>query len=297
MLNSMNTSQFIDIAIAGAVILLAVAGFWRGVVKELFISASLLLAYILTLEWAADWGRWVGDQSRLSVAEGQYVVIVATLAVLTIILGYVGCTIAGLPPADLPGRFGGLLLGAANAILAITILVARARQLVLNDGQRQTVSETQVARRLAANPEWVFLALTACAFVVVIGGLINRRRRLSVITFAGPPPGGASGFKIRRSTPLAPEAEKLDRSAVGEDASRLGAWPAAPELVDTVPLTRVGDPSRHTDRPFASELPRFGGEINDQSDRVEVIRCISCGERITEKDRYCPRCGRLLISG
>jgi hypothetical protein len=298
MFDSIGTSQIIDIAIAGAVILLGAAGFWRGVVKEVFISASLLLAYIVTLEWAPEWGKWIGEQTSFSVAEGQYAAIVATLAVLTVILGYVGCTIAGLPPADLPGRFGGLLLGVVNAVLAITILVARARQLVLDGSQRETLSETRIAQWLAANPDWVVLSISACAFIIVIGGLVNRRRRLAVIAGAGPPPGGASGFKIRRSSPLAPEAEKIDRSPDREDSSRLGSWPVAPELVDTVPLTRVGDPSRRTDRSYTPESTRYGlGAEGATSSRAEVIRCVSCGERITEKDRYCPRCGRLLISG
>ena len=60
MLNSIGTPQIIDIAIAGAVILLGAAGFWRGIVKELFISASLLFAWVVSLEWAAagavGWG-------------------------------------------------------------------------------------------------------------------------------------------------------------------------------------------------------------------------------------------------
>ena len=57
MLSSVGTSEIIDIAIVGAVLLLGAAGFWRGIVKELFISASILLAYVVTLEWAARWGR------------------------------------------------------------------------------------------------------------------------------------------------------------------------------------------------------------------------------------------------
>jgi hypothetical protein len=297
MLNSIGTSEIIDIAIVGAVILLGAAGFWRGIVKELFISASLLLGWVVSLEWAARWGRWVGDQSSLSTAEGQYVVLVATIAALTVVLGYVGCTIAGLPPADLPGRIGGFVLGAANAILVITILIARARQLVLDSAQRETLAETRIGNWLAGHIEWVILAITASGVVLVIFGLVNRRRRLAIVTVAGAPPAGASGFRVRRSAPLAPEAEKIDGSVRGSETPALGSWPESANLVDTVPLTRVRDPSRHTDRPVAREISQTSARDVSPASRTEVIRCVSCGERITENDKFCPRCGRLLISG
>jgi hypothetical protein len=213
------------------------------------------------------------------------------------LLGYVGCTIAGLPPADLPGRFGGLVLGAANAVLVITILIARARQLVLDRQQRETLTETRIGDWLSRNVDWVLLAIVAAAVALVAFGWINRRRRLAVVAVGGAPPAGASGFRIRRSAPLAPEAEKIDGSLRPQGQSHLGSWPDSPHLVDTVPITRVSDPSRHTDRPVAPEESRMSiaGEL--QSVGAETFRCVSCGERITENDRYCPRCGRLLISG
>ena len=44
MFSSIGNPEIIDIAIVGATILMAAAGFWRGVVKEVFVSTSLLLA-------------------------------------------------------------------------------------------------------------------------------------------------------------------------------------------------------------------------------------------------------------
>ena len=297
MLDSIGTPEIIDIAIVGAVVLLAAAGFWRGVVKELFISASLLLAYTVTLEWAARWGRWIGDQSSLSTAEGQYAAVAATLFLLTFVLGYVGCTIAGLPPADLPGRLGGLVLGAANALFLIMILIARARQLVLDSAQRQTLGETRIGDWLSGSLDWVILALAGIGIALVAGALMNRRRRLAVVTAAGTPQAGASGFRIRRGVALAPEAEKIDANVVRGSASALSSWPESPNMADTVPLVRVGDPSRRADRPAPSNSSANSFEFGPATGREEVMRCVSCGERITENDRYCPRCGRLLISG
>ena len=233
----------------------------------------------------------------MSTAEAQYAVYVATIAVLALLLGYVGCTIAGLPPADLPGRFGGLVLGAANAVLVITILIGRARQLVLDAQQRETLSDTRIGDLLSRNVDWVLLAIAATGLGLVACGWVNRRRRLAIVTAAGAPAVGASGFKVRRPAPLAPEAEKIDGSASGQAMSPLGSWPDSSSMVDTVPITRVSDPSRHTDRPVLPQESRLVVGSDPGSPGSEVFRCVSCGERITENDRYCPRCGRLLISG
>jgi uncharacterized membrane protein required for colicin V production len=289
MISSIGTPQIIDIAIVGAVVLFAAAGFWRGLSKELFISASLLLGYVVTLEWASRWGRWLGDRfSALSTADGQYIAIAGTLFVTTSILGYVGCTVAALPPADLPGRFGGLVLSAANATFAVTVLISRARQLVLDSRQQQTLRKTRIGDWLSGNLDWVMLALAAVAALVLTGGVLMRRRRSALIAMTGAPPAGASGVKVRRRSPLAPEAEKID---VG---TAHGAWPAQGE---TVPITRVSDPSRANDRPADPGRTMIAPPPGYTPAREESMRCLSCGERITDQDRFCPRCGRLLISG
>jgi hypothetical protein len=289
MVSSIGTPQIIDIAIVGAIVLFGAAGFWRGLIKELFISASLLLGYVVTLEWAPRWGRWLGDRfSALSTADGQYVAIAGTLFFSTVVLGYIGCTIAALPPADLPGRLGGLVLSAANATFAVTVLIARARQLVLDPDRQQTLRKTRIGDWLSQNLDWVNLALIAVGCLLLAGGALTRRRRAALIAMAGAPPAGASGFKVRRRSPLAPEAEKIDAGAA------LGTWPAHGE---TVPITRVSDPSRANDRPAETGRTVIAPALGYPPAREEAMRCLSCGERITEQDRFCPRCGRLLISG
>jgi hypothetical protein len=290
MFDAIGTPEIIDIAIVGVTLLLGAAGFWRGVAKEVFISASLLLAYLVSLEWAARWGGWIGDHTALSTSEGQFAAIVGSMVVGATLLGYIGCTIAGLPPADLPGRLGGLLLGAANAVFIVSVLIERARQLVLDADQRHTLADTRAGQWLSANVEWVTLAVAGVGLAIVMGGAVVRRRRLTIVTAAGRPATGASGFRVRRSAPLAPEAEKI--SGAGAFAS----WPDGSSTADTVPLTRVTDPSRHTDRSApAVEAPRTF-DVDFVPSRTEVVRCVSCGERVTENDRYCPRCGRLLIA-
>jgi hypothetical protein len=162
--------------------------------------------------------------------------------------------------------------------------------LVLDANQRQTLEKTRIGDWLSSNFDWVVLALVGVGLLIVIGGLINRRRQLAVVTLAGAPPAGASGFKVRRGATLAPEAEKIPASNV----AAFGAWPE--HAADTVPITRVSDPSRYNDRPPPPEKTIVAAQPGYPPAREEVIRCVSCGERITENDRFCPRCGRLLIA-
>lgn len=290
MLDSIGTPEIVDIAIVCAVLLMAAAGFWRGVAKELFISASLLLGYVLTLEWAARWGKWIGNRTSLDTAEGQFAAIVGTLLLATFLIGYLGCNAAGLPPADLPGRFGGLILGAANALFAIAILIMRSQQLVLDTGQRNTLADTRVGEWLSRNFDWLMLGILASSMLVLLVALFGRRRRFAIVSVVGPPPSGSSGFKIRREAPLAPEAEKIAGSG------SFGGWPDTTGMAHTVPLTRVGDPSKYTDRPAPVQPRSEEIQIAFPPSQPEVIRCVSCGERITESDRFCPRCGRLLVA-
>jgi len=155
------------------------------------------------------------------------------------------------------------------------------------------LTETRIGDWLSGNLDWVMLALAGVGSVLVLGGLLTHRRRMARVAMTGAPPAGASGFKVRRGVTLAPEAEKIDGSPASSAA--FGAWPEP--AADTVPLTRVSDPSRYTDRPAVPEKTVVAIQPGFPAAREEVIRCVSCGERITENDRFCPRCGRLLISG
>jgi uncharacterized membrane protein required for colicin V production len=282
-----STANIIDIAIISAALLLGIAGFWRGVAKEVFISSALLLGISLAQQWGDRWGNWVGDQSRLTRDEAVFATSITTVLVVSVILGYVGCMLAGLPPADAPGRVGGFVLGATNAVFAIAVILGWARQHVLNDARLLTLDETRLGSWLSENTDWVLFGATLSALGVVIASWQVRRRRMLIVSAASVRRQPDSGFRFRRDAPLAPEAEKLERPA-----GMTSAWSVPAAYAETAPLTRVPDPSTRSDRP----IPNVGQvESSPALWRTdEVVRCITCGERIGDDDKFCPRCGRQL---
>ena len=286
-MESLDTRHIIDIAILGAALLLGVAGFWRGIAKEVFFSAGALLGYSLTIQWSERWGGWLADGTRLSVPEATFAVAATTLLAGLVLVGYVGLALAGLPPADVPGRIGGIVVGVTNGAFVIAVILDWARERILNDGRAEILQSTEVGRRLGENPEWVLLAATIVALILLVASWHVGRRRRPIVGVAGAPRPGESGFRLRRESPLAPEPEKIERQPGSSSA-----WSIPAAYAETAPLTRVPDPSTRGDRPL-----RGAGQAKLDSPferSADADRCISCGARIGDDDKYCPRCGRQL---
>ena len=286
-MESLDTKHIIDIAILSATLLLGIAGFWRGIAKEVFLSAGALIGYSLAIQWSGRWGSWLADGTRLSALEATFAVAVATLLAVLVLVGYIGCALAGLPPADVPGRLGGFVVGATNGAFVIAVILDWARGRVLNDNRAETLQSTEVGRRLGENPEWVLLGATAVALVLLVASWQVARRRRPIVGVAGAPRPGESGFRLRRESPLAPEPEKIERQP-----GTTSAWSIPAAYAETAPLTRVTDPSTSGDRPLR-EVGQT--ELNLAFERSAITdRCISCGARIGDDDKFCPRCGRQL---
>jgi uncharacterized membrane protein required for colicin V production len=291
MLDSIGKPEIVDGAVVLATILLGLAGFWRGIIKESLITGSLTIGNLVAISWTERWATWLADNSKLGQDTARFTIIAVLVLGSAIVFGYITASIAGLPPADMPGRIGGFILGCTNAVLAISFLVPPAVALVLTTDQQATLTNTRIADWISANPDWILLAAAGVGLVLVLGGINIRRRRAAFLPTAAQRP-GSSGFKIRRSQPLAPEAEKI---APGPVPTAYSSWSNAAPFTDTVPLGRVSDPSRTGDRPNALPVdPNYAGfPVGASTD--ESVRCISCGERISDNDRFCPRCGRLMV--
>src|SRR3954463_8032137 len=136
MFDSIGKPEIVDGVVVLIAILRGLAGFWRGIIKESLITASVLLGNLLALAWADRWGTWLADNSRLGTDTAHFTIIALVVLGFALVFGYFGSSIAGLPPADMPGRVGGFILGGTNSILAISFLLPPAVRLVLNSDQQ-----------------------------------------------------------------------------------------------------------------------------------------------------------------
>ena len=286
-MDQISTANIIDIAIicAGAPArdCRFLARRCEGGVHLLLDPARILLAS----HWADRWGEWVGDQTRLTRDGAVFAVSVAIMGLVSVGLGYIGCTLAGLPPADAPGSIGGFVIGATNAVFVTAAILSWARRDVFSTARLQTLDETELASRLSESTDWALLGAAFAALVVVVASWQVRRRRMLIVSAATVRRQADSGFRFRRDAPLAPEAEKLERPH-----GAASSWSVPATYAETSPLIRVADPSARNDRP----LPVTGGVDTNPAlwQTSEVVRCISCGQRIGDDDKFCPRCGRQL---
>jgi hypothetical protein len=156
----------------------------------------------------------------------------------------------------------------------------------LDADEQRYVGDSHVARALVFDFDRIMLGVAAIALVLAFASVSVRRRRMAILSPGGSAPQGSSGYQIRRDRPLAPEAEKIE---TGNPVS-------SDPLGETVPIARVSDSSGSYNRP-ASSASTWNEETAEdvRAANTEVVRCISCGERLNTADRFCPRCGRSLV--
>ncbi|HMM42317.1 MAG TPA: CvpA family protein, partial [Thermomicrobiales bacterium] len=85
----------LDILLILLILLLTPIGFWRGPVKELFVTLGILFGVLLSDYWARPWGNDLADMTTLTSGSGAFLVAMIFLITSTFILGYgLGATLA-----------------------------------------------------------------------------------------------------------------------------------------------------------------------------------------------------------
>jgi uncharacterized membrane protein required for colicin V production len=113
----------------GLLVLLAWRGSRRGLISELAGLAAFALALLLAFRLDGQLGRWLGRSiPRLTAAEARVVAFLAILLLVSVGVGLAAGlltdAIRHVPLADGVNRLGGLLAGAALALLGIWLVTA-----------------------------------------------------------------------------------------------------------------------------------------------------------------------------
>jgi uncharacterized membrane protein required for colicin V production len=150
-----------DLVMLGLLVLLAWRGSRRGLINELAGLAAFALALLLAFRLDGQLGRWLGRVvPRLTATEARIVALLAVLLLVSLGVGLAAGLLTGairqVPLASRVNRLGGLLAGAALALLGIWLITACL--LLLPAGQlpfTASVRHSETARLLrSVPPQW-----------------------------------------------------------------------------------------------------------------------------------------------
>jgi len=299
-MDRIDTPFVLDAVLLLLLLLGSIGGLWRGIRREIYVSIGVLLGYALAISWANPWSADLRDVWSLSADRSHFLVATLFVVVPMVVVGALGPRAAEHRPPDFAGRVGGALLAIVNLLIAASVIGRWARQDLLGRAGERDVEATRIVGRVTDELGLVLLGSASAGFVLLVASLwVNGRRRAQFHRAAPIRPPDARVHR-REQPALAPEAEKVEPRTTG-----LGGWgsrasPRSSDAAATVPIPVVTDASRSNGGRAGHEVRDSGTSewltVTRSEGRGESIaRCLSCGERLTESDRFCPRCGRSLV--
>lgn len=166
----------LDILLLLLIVLFMPIGFWRGPVKELFVTLGVLFGIVLADFWSRPWGRDLTAYTDLTASSGAFIVAMAFLVASTFILGYgLGATLA---PAyhETQTRVLGAIVAAVNGMLLLSFSLQYVRLFLLSDANEESLNDSLFARFLLDQIGWVLLAVAFFAVPLLLFILITGRR-------------------------------------------------------------------------------------------------------------------------
>ena len=166
----------LDLLLVLLVVLFMPIGYWRGPVKELFVTLGVVSGVVLSDYWARPWGRDLSSQTALTADGGAFIVAMAFLIAATFILGYgIGATLApGYP--SLYARALGAAVAALNGMLLLSYALQYVRLFLLSDSNEASLADSLVARFLLNDIGWVLLVAVLVAAPLLLYALISGHR-------------------------------------------------------------------------------------------------------------------------
>ncbi|MGH2560737.1 MAG: CvpA family protein [Thermomicrobiales bacterium] len=252
----------------GVIVLLAMPlGFWRGIGREVFVSAGILLGIAIAAPWADRWGSRAADWFNLGQSTGRFLMTIGVVLFSTLAFGYGGSALAGLDNGvSLWGRVAGAFVAAANATILLAWALAVIARDIADERSVDVLDDAIIAGHLLRDGEWVLLVVAGGATVAVtvasVARVLTRGRPLPAaddlapIGRAGGSPDRLRPVRFARDTDegkFEPESRQFDpRSGrFGTDAA---------DVSTTSPMTRV-DPSRWAqDTRGTDGLPAWSGQ-------------------------------------
>jgi uncharacterized membrane protein required for colicin V production len=172
----MSIFLILDILLILLILLFIPIGFWRGPVKELYVTLGIFFGVLLADFWARPWGRDLSDVTELTEGAAAFIVAFAFLVAATSILGYgLGATLAPTYHA-LETKFLGAAIAAMNGTLLLSFSLQYVRLHLLTDTNEESLNDSFMARFLLDQVGWVLMVAAFVAVPLLLFVLISGRR-------------------------------------------------------------------------------------------------------------------------
>lgn len=242
----MSDYLILDLLFGIIVVLFAAIGLWRGIVKEIPITAAIFAGAALASSWANPWGGDLADLSDIRTDASRMIVLGVALVGTTIVLGYGGAALIGHLEITWGERFAGALLAGINGVLLLHYALDGVERFFTGDATTEALDQSYVARLLLREFGWVLVGaavmMTLCLMVGWTRARRSSRNRVaSASSVLAESSIGARGRPAR--LPREADSGKFEPVTSGFDA-RSGRYAAdAPSVQQTIAMPPV-DPER-----------------------------------------------------
>jgi uncharacterized membrane protein required for colicin V production len=265
----MSDYLILDILFALIVVLFGAIGMWRGVVKEIPVTAAVFAGAALASSWSLPWGDDLAREFDLRTDVSRMIVTAVALLGATLILGYGGGALIATPDIGWGSRIVGGLLAAINGVLILHYVLNGVERFFTSGSTREALNQSEVARVSLREFGWLLIGaaalLTLCLLVAVLRG-----RDRSEFDYAPAVLDGTSALHTdERGRPVrlpkSADSGKFEPAASEYD-SRSGRYVAdSPSIQQTVALPPV-DANRVAYEGGRSAPPSSSGSSRDQPD-------------------------------
>ncbi|HUG15611.1 MAG TPA: CvpA family protein [Thermomicrobiales bacterium] len=166
----------LDILLILLIVLFMPIGFWRGPIKELFVTLGVIFGVLLADFWARPWGSDLTDYTELTAGSGAFIIAMTFLVASTFILGYgLGATLAPSYHGNVT-RVLGAAIAAVNGALLLSFSLQYVRLHLLSTANEESLNDSFMARFLLDGIGWLLLGTAFVAVPLLLFVLVSGRR-------------------------------------------------------------------------------------------------------------------------
>ena len=160
----MSESTVLDALLGAIILLVALIGYWQGIVRSLILIAGAMIGSELALWWSDEAGDWLSDVLPWNPDTGRFVASTAFIVGASLLLGVTLGNMTARPASRARDRFTGIAVSLAAAALIIG-LVIRYFHVHMATEADDALGETRLALALWEQFDWIVL-------VTAIGGVM-----------------------------------------------------------------------------------------------------------------------------